>query len=48
MGFDVELVDPAVRKESNMCPHCRLILEEPMQTEDGVRLCRGCLLQIEK
>jgi hypothetical protein len=47
MGFDVELADPKSKKEANVCPHCRLILEEPMQTEEGVRLCKSCLLEIK-
>ncbi|CAI8027574.1 TNF receptor-associated factor 3 [Geodia barretti] len=47
MGFDVTLVDATAKKESNVCPHCHLILDTPMQTEEGIRLCKGCLEQIK-
>jgi hypothetical protein len=47
MGFDVTLVDATAKKESNVCPHCHLILDTPMQTEEGIRLCKGCLEEIK-
>ena len=47
MGFDVTLVDASAKKESNVCPHCHLILDTPMQTEEGIRLCKGCLDEIK-
>lgn len=48
MGFDVELVDKAAKKEANVCPHCKLILEEPIQTDEGIRLCKSCLQDIKR
>jgi hypothetical protein len=47
MGFDVTLVDASAKKESNVCPHCHLILDTPLQTEEGIRLCKGCLEEIK-
>jgi hypothetical protein len=47
MVFDVTLVDASAKKESNVCPHCHLILDTPMQTEEGIRLCKGCLEEIK-
>ena len=29
-----------------LCPHCRLILRDAVQTEDGDRLCSDCLEEI--
>ena len=48
MGFDVELASGASKKDASICPHCHLILEEPHQTEEGVRLCKDCLLEIKR
>ena len=47
MGYDVELANSSTKKEANICPHCRLILEEPFQTDEGVRLCKTCLHEIK-
>ena len=48
MGYDVELVDPAAKKDASVCPHCKKILEFAMQTDEGVRLCKGCLEEVRE
>ena len=35
-------------KKSNVCPHCRLLLRDAVQTEEGYRLCHDCCLAIQE
>ena len=35
----------AVRKEL-YCPHCKFILRDAVQTDNGTRLCQGCFEEI--
>jgi hypothetical protein len=39
-GYDVTTVEPA--KESFYCPHCRGLLRQPIQNQEGYRLCQEC------
>jgi hypothetical protein len=39
-GHAVDTVDSA--KEGLMCSECKLILDEAVQTSDGLRLCQKC------
>jgi len=29
-----------------VCPHCKLILRDAVQTDEGVRLCQSCFKEI--
>lgn len=39
-GHTVVTVEPV--KESFYCPHCRLLLRDAVQNEEGFRLCQDC------
>lgn len=45
---DPELADPKSRKAAHCCPHCERLLREAYQTEEGVRLCKECLHEIQR
>ena len=29
-----------------VCPHCKLLLRNAVQTEEGIRLCQSCFKEI--
>ena len=35
-------------KSGLVCPECRLVLKEAVQTPEGVRLCESCFRAIER
>nr|CAH04636.1 tumour necrosis receptor-associated factor [Suberites domuncula] len=39
-------LDPSSVKDGMMCVHCKEILKDPLQTDDGIRLCRSCTTEI--
>ena len=42
-GYKVYLQDGGEIREELTCCHCKLVLNDPVQTrESGLRLCRGC------
>lgn len=41
-------VDQASVKDGMVCVHCKELLKDPLQTEDGVRVCRSCSGEIAK
>lgn len=45
-GFAVDTVDDA--KDGVLCSECGLILNEAVQTSDGLRLCQGCFGAIKE
>ena len=45
-GYEVTLVDPPT--PGFLCRECSLLLRDPVQTEDGERLCRSCRDLIKK
>lgn len=45
-GFDVEPVEAA--KTGLLCSECELILNQAVQTADGIRFCQECFKDIEK
>jgi formylmethanofuran dehydrogenase subunit E len=47
-GFAATPVEKDAKTSGICCPHCELLLKEPMQTEEGSRLCKDCFHQISK
>ena len=47
-GFAATPVDTSTVKSGLSCPHCELLLKDPVQTEEGLRLCRSCFDEIVK
>lgn len=43
-GYQATPVDAT--KDGFSCPHCKLILREAVQTDEGVRLCHSCFKEI--
>ena len=48
-GFEgAQPVDNDSVKDGMMCVHCDYLLREPLQTDEGVRVCKSCAQEIEK
>ena len=48
-GHKVYLQDGGEISEGLTCCYCRLVLKDPMQTnESGLRLCRECFEEVSK
>ena len=45
-GYEVKAKEGEPR-EGLTCVHCKLILRDAMQTEDGLRVCRSCLQEVK-
>ena len=45
-GYEYTTVEAP--KENLICPHCRRILRDAVQTECGDRLCENCCEEIKK
>ena len=48
-GYKVEIVSDSgasdkqgINRENLHCAHCHLVLREPLQLEDGTRICKSC------
>ena len=41
-GYDLEINGEYAHLDSLLCPSCKLILRDAIQTEEGVRLCKTC------
>ena len=35
-------------KAGLLCPECKFVLKEAVQTPEGIRLCQSCYKQIER
>lgn len=46
-GYDI-IAANETQKSKLICPECRLVLKEPVQTEEGIRLCDSCFKDIER
>jgi len=42
-GYEASAVSERV---GLVCPHCKLLLRDAVQTEEGVRLCQSCFKEI--
>ncbi len=48
-GYDGALpVDQGSVKPGMLCVHCRHLLREPLQTGEGLRVCRTCAQDIQQ
>ena len=46
-GFlEAKPVDKSSVKDGMLCVHCKGLLKDPLQTEDGTRVCRRCTTEI--
>lgn len=45
-GYDAKTVEPL--KAALVCPECRLLLRDAVQTGDGIRLCETCFKQFQE
>ena len=35
-------------KPGMLCAHCKHLLREPLQTEEGLRVCKSCATEIQQ
>ena len=45
-GFNVATTSST--KSRLLCPECKMVLKNPVQTEEGIRLCKSCYDDIAK
>jgi phage FluMu protein Com len=46
-GFDLKVNGEYARLDSLLCPSCRFILKDAIQTEEGIRFCKSCCEEIQ-